>query len=65
MSKQIQYDLAKAMRMDSRRQDVAAIAKPDRTPIKGQKYLESQREDYARQVKAAQKFIKDIRRSMK
>ena len=65
LSKETQLGLGKAMKMDSRRQDVAAVAGPARTPIKGAKYLESQREDYAKEVRAAQKFIRGIRKSMK
>ena len=65
LSKEVQFGLGKAMRMDSRRQDVAAVAKPERTPIKGVKYLESQREEYASDVRSAQKFIRGIRRGMK
>lgn len=62
LSKEIQYGLGKAMRMDSRRQDVPPVARPERTPIKGVKYLESQREEYAREVRSAQKFIRGIRK---
>ena len=61
LSKEIQLGLGKAMRMDSRRQDVAPVARPERTPIKGAKYLESQREEYAKEVKSAQRFIRKIR----
>lgn len=65
LSKETQTGLGKAMRMDSRRQDVPPVAKPARTPIKGAKYLESQREEYAKEVKAAQNFIREIRRMKK
>lgn len=65
LSKKTMYEMGKAMRMDSRRQDVQPISRPERTPIKGAKYLESQREEYAQQVKAAQQFIREVRRTMK
>lgn len=64
LSKEVQYGLGKAMLMDSRRQDVPPVSRPERTPIKGAKYLESQREEYAKQVRAAQKFIREIREKM-
>lgn len=65
LSKDVQYGLGKAMGMDSRRQDVPPVARPARVPIKGAKYLESQREEYAGNVRAAQKLVAQIRAEMK
>lgn len=64
LSKDIQAGLGEAMQMDARRQDVPSTAGPDRTPIKGAKYLATQREEYVNDVRQAIKFIAEIRKGM-
>ena len=63
MSKEVQTGFSSVMDQDSRRQDVPAVGGDERTPIKGVKYLETQREDYLKDVQAAGKFVAQLRRS--
>ncbi len=61
LSKDIQYGISKVMLQDSRRVDVPSVAEPARTPIPGANYIEPQRQEFRKHIKAAQKFIKKIR----
>jgi ABC-type Fe3+ transport system substrate-binding protein len=62
LSKDIQYGLAKVMLQDSRRLDLPSVAEPERIPIKGATYIETQREEYLGDVEGAAKFIAEIRK---
>ena len=63
LSKDIQLGLAKATLQDSRRQDLPSVSEPERQPVKGATYLETQREDHFDDLNAAIKFVGDVRKS--
>jgi ABC-type glycerol-3-phosphate transport system substrate-binding protein len=63
LSRDIQHGLAKATGQRSRREDVPETAEPDETPIKGAKYLMSQREADLEYLNATGKFVDEIRKS--
>ncbi len=62
LSKDIQLGLAKATLQDSRRQDLPSVSEPERQPIKGTHYLETQREEHAQDLVDAIKFVGDVRK---
>ncbi|HWE75582.1 MAG TPA: extracellular solute-binding protein [Stellaceae bacterium] len=62
LSKDIQLGLAKATLQDSRRQDLPSVSEPERQPIKGAHYLETQREEHAQDLVDAIKFIGEVRK---
>ena len=62
LSKDVQYGLAKVMLQDSRRLDLPSVSEPDRVPIKGAKYIETQREEYINDIRAAGQLISEIRK---
>jgi ABC-type Fe3+ transport system substrate-binding protein len=62
LSKDVQYGLAKVMLQDSRRLDLPSVAEPERVPLNGVAYIETQREEYLDEVEAASKFIAAIRK---
>ena len=62
LSKEIQLGLAKATLQDSRRQDLPSVSEPERQPIKGARYLETQREEHAQDLVDAIKFVSEIRK---
>jgi ABC-type Fe3+ transport system substrate-binding protein len=64
LSEDIQAAFSKVMLQESRRADVDAVSSPDRMPIKGAKYLETQREEHVRDVEEAAKFVRALRRSV-
>ena len=63
LTKQVQYDLAKALDMASRRQDIQQTAAPDQVPIRGAKYIMPQREESFPELIADGKMIDDLRKS--
>ena len=63
LTKQVQYDLAKALDMASRRQDIPQTAAPDQVPIRGAKYIMPQREESFPELIADGKMIDDLRKS--
>ncbi len=63
LSKDIQLGLAKATLQDSRRQDLPSVSEPERQPVKGGTYLETQREERLDDLNAAIKFVGDVRKS--
>ena len=63
LQKDVQYELAKALDMTSRRQDVPSTAPVDETPIKGAKYITPQREDVFPELVAGSKFIEELRKA--
>ena len=63
LSKEIQLGLAKATLQDSRRQDLSSVSEPERQPVKGATYLETQREDHADDLEAAIRFVGDTRKA--
>ena len=63
LSRDVQYGFAKVMLQDSRRTDLPSVSEPERIPIKGATYIETQREEYLEPVAAAQKFIIEVRKS--
>jgi ABC-type Fe3+ transport system substrate-binding protein len=65
LSKDVQLEFAKAMQQDSRRQDVPPISDPEKIPLRGVKYLETQREENVAHVQDAVKFIADTRKGSK
>jgi iron(III) transport system substrate-binding protein len=65
LSKEIQHGLAQVMLQDSRRMDLASVSEPERVPLRGGKYLETQREEHERDVIEAGKFVTEIRRSVR
>lgn len=65
LQKDVQYALAKALDMTSRRQDVPPTAPPDEIPIKGAKYLAPQAEENFAALMGGSKFIEDLRKSMR
>jgi iron(III) transport system substrate-binding protein len=65
LQKDVQYALAKALDMTSRRQDVPPTAPPDEIPIKGAKYLAPQAEENFSALTQGSKFIEDLRKSMR
>jgi hypothetical protein len=65
LSKDIQHGLAQVMLQDSRRMDLASVSEPERVPIRGAKYLETQREEHERDVIEAGKFVTEIRRTVR
>ena len=62
LGKDIQLGLAKATLQDSRRQDLPSVSEPERQPVKGATYLETQREDHFDDLNAAIKFVGDVRK---
>jgi iron(III) transport system substrate-binding protein len=62
LSKDIQLGLAKATLQDSRRQDLQSISEPERQPVKGAHYLETQREEHAQDLVDAIKFVGEVRK---
>lgn len=63
LSKDIQLGLAKATLQDSRRQDLPSVSEPERQPIKGATYLETQREEHVKDLADAVQFVRDTRKS--
>jgi ABC-type Fe3+ transport system substrate-binding protein len=63
LSKDVQYGLARVMLQDSRRMDLPSVSEPDRVPIRGAKYLETQREEYMDDVQAASRWVAEVRKS--
>lgn len=57
-----QLGLAKATLQDSRRQDLPSVSEPERQPVKGAHYLETQREERAQDLVDAIKFVSEIRK---
>jgi iron(III) transport system substrate-binding protein len=62
LSKDIQLGLAKATLQDSRRQDLPSLSEPERQPVKGAHYLETQREEHAQDLADAIKFVGEVRK---
>jgi iron(III) transport system substrate-binding protein len=62
LSKEVQYGLAKVMLQDSRRLDLPSVAEPERVPIPGAKYIETQREEYIDDIRAAGQLISEMRK---
>jgi iron(III) transport system substrate-binding protein len=62
LGKDIQLGLAKATLQDSRRQDLPSVSEPERQPIKGAHYLETQREEHAQDLVDAIKFVGTVRK---
>jgi ABC-type Fe3+ transport system substrate-binding protein len=62
LSKDIQLGLAKATLQDSRRQDLPSVSEPERQPVKGAHYLETQREEHAQDLLDAIKFVGEVRK---
>jgi iron(III) transport system substrate-binding protein len=65
LTKKVQYDLAKALDMASRRQDIPQTAESDEVPIRGAKYIMPQREESFPELIADGKMIDDMRKSVK
>ena len=63
LSADIQLGLAKATLQDSRRQDLPSVSEPERQPIKGAAYLETQREEHVKDLADALQFVGSIRKS--
>lgn len=63
LTKQVQYDLARALDMASRRQDIPPTAEPDAAPIRGAKYLMPQREESFPELVAVGKMVDTLRKS--
>jgi iron(III) transport system substrate-binding protein len=61
LSKATQAEFAKTMDQNSRRRDVPAVVPPERSPVKGARYFEPQREEELEEVEAAQEFVARIR----
>jgi iron(III) transport system substrate-binding protein len=62
LSKDVQLGLAKATLQDSRRQDLPSVSEPERQPVKGAHYLETQREEHAQDLVDAIKFVGEVRK---
>jgi iron(III) transport system substrate-binding protein len=62
LSKEIQLGLAKVMLQDSRRTDLPSVSEPDRVPRPGAKYFETQREEYVDDIRAAGRWISEVRK---
>jgi ABC-type Fe3+ transport system substrate-binding protein len=65
LTKQVQSDLAKALDMNSRREDVPPAMLPEETRIRGAKYITPQREESFQQLVAAGKQVDELRKSMR
>ena len=65
LSKETQGGLAEVMNQNSRRQDLPSVNDEESTPVKGAKYLETQREEFLKDVNAAGKYVTEVRRSMR
>jgi ABC-type Fe3+ transport system substrate-binding protein len=63
LSPEIQLGLAKATLQDSRRQELPSVSEPERQPIKGAEYLQTQREDHVEDLNDAIKFVGEVRKS--
>jgi ABC-type Fe3+ transport system substrate-binding protein len=63
LSADIQLGLAKATLQDSRRSDLPSVSEPERQPIKGAAYLETQREEHVKDLADAVQFVGSIRKS--
>jgi iron(III) transport system substrate-binding protein len=61
LSKPVATALSKATGEDTRREDVPSQAPADEQPVRGVKYWDAQREEYAPEVKHAQALIKKFR----
>ena len=61
LSKDVQTAFARTMEQDTRRVDVPAVSPPDRAPLKGARYIETQREELTEQVNAAGKLVEQLR----
>jgi len=65
LTKDVQYDMAKATEQASRRQDVPITTRPDETPVKGAQYVQPQREDVAPAVRQTVQLVRELRKSTK
>ena len=63
LTKKVQYDLAKALDMASRRQDIPPTAAPEDVPVRGAKYITPQREESFSELTATGKLVEEIRKS--
>jgi iron(III) transport system substrate-binding protein len=63
LTKQVQYDIAKALDMASRRQDIPPTMAPEAMPIRGAKYITPQREESFPELVAVGKLVEDLRKS--
>src|SRR5262249_42315678 len=65
LTKKVQYELAKALDMASRRQDIPPTAEPDVIPIRGATYVMPQREQSFPELVAVGRMVEEMRRSAK
>ena len=65
LSKDVQYNMAKALDQSSRRGDVPPTALPDETPEKGAVYIQAQREETAPALYAAVNLVAEDRKLVK
>jgi iron(III) transport system substrate-binding protein len=65
LTKQVQFELAKALDMVSRRIDIPATAAPEDMPIRGAKYITPQREETFPSLTEAGKLVDELRKSMR
>jgi iron(III) transport system substrate-binding protein len=65
LQKDVQYNLAKTIEQDSRRQDIPPTTAPDEAPIRGAKYSVPQREEAFSQLLTDAKFVDELRKTAK
>jgi iron(III) transport system substrate-binding protein len=64
LSKDVQYELAKAMIQNSRRKDVPSVTLPGETAVPGATYLENQREEYDAAAQKARALAAEFRKEV-
>jgi ABC-type Fe3+ transport system substrate-binding protein len=65
LSKEVQHGFAMATQQASRRTDVPHAGEPEAKPIKGAKYITTQREDNKAALDKTIAFIEEVRRNAK
>jgi iron(III) transport system substrate-binding protein len=65
LSKDVQYEYAKALQQSARRADVPSVADADQTPVPNAKYIHTQREEDVEPVDEAVRLVGEWRRQVK
>jgi len=63
LTKQVQYEIAKALDMASRRHDIPSATDPDEMPMAGANYITPQREDSFPELIAVGALVEQLRKS--